>query len=115
MPYEDLGFAKVDHHRSLRKGFPEVVFGMGKTPEQIARLATALLERTDRVLVTKVSPEVFPKVREAVPDAHYDRVAGTIVVDRRERREPLITAACTVDAKRYCLGIVCHDPRDIAR
>ena len=60
---------------------------MGKTPEQIARLATALLERTDRVLVTKVSPEVFPKVREAVPDAYYDRVAGTIVVDRRERRE----------------------------
>jgi NCAIR mutase (PurE)-related protein len=60
---------------------------MGKTPEQIARIATALLERTDRVLVTKVSPEVFPRVREAVPDAHYDRVAGTIVVDRRERRE----------------------------
>ena len=87
MPYEDLGFAKVDHHRALRKGFPEVVFGKGKTPEQIAHIATALLEQSDRLLVTKVPPEAFPTVREAVPDAHYDQIASTIVVDRREHRE----------------------------
>ena len=87
MPYRDLGFAKVDHHRALRKGFPEVVYGQGKTPEQVARLAAALLEGTDRLLVTRVAPEAFAAVEEKIPDAVYDELARTIVVDRRENRE----------------------------
>jgi NCAIR mutase (PurE)-related protein len=87
MPYRDLGFAKVDHHRALRKGFPEVVYGQGKTPEQVAMLAVALLEGTDRLLVTRVAPEAFAAVEEKIPDAVYDELARTIVVDRRERRE----------------------------
>ena len=87
MPYRDLGFAKVDHHRALRKGFPEVVYGQGKTPEQVASLAAALLEGTDTLLVTRVSPEVFATVEAQIPDAAYDELARTIVVDRREKRE----------------------------
>ena len=53
MPFEDLGFAKVDHHRALRHGMPEVVFGKGKTPEQIAAIAQRLLERAPNVLITR--------------------------------------------------------------
>src|SRR5690242_14179585 len=52
LPYEDIGFAKVDHHRSLRDWVPEVILGEGKTPEQITRIAQALLDHSDRLLVT---------------------------------------------------------------
>ena len=87
MPYRDLGFARVDHHRALRKGFPEVVYGQGKTPEQVAKLAATILEGTDRLLVTRVAPEVFATVEAEIPDATYDELARTIVVDRREKRK----------------------------
>ena len=80
--FEDIGFAKVDHHRAIRKGFPEVVFGLGKTPEQVGRLATALLERSDRLLVTKTTLEAYRAVCEAAPDAVFDEMSRTITVDR---------------------------------
>ena len=59
LPFEDLDFAKVDHHRALRKGFPEVIFGQGKTPEHIASISEALLQRSDRLLVTRASQAGF--------------------------------------------------------
>lgn len=83
LPYEDLDFAKVDHHRALRKGFPEVIFGQGKTPEQIASIAEALLRRSAQLLVTRASPDAYDAVAAAVPDAEYRAVARCIVVDRR--------------------------------
>ncbi len=83
LPYSDLGFAKVDHHRALRKGFPEVVFGQGKTPEQVAALAVELLKGGDTLLVTRASQEAFDAVTADVPDAAYDVTARAIVVDRR--------------------------------
>ena len=83
LPYEDLGFAKLDHHRSLRRGFPEVVLGLGKTPEQIAIIATSLAAKSDRVLITRTDQEAFATVRSAVPDAVYHEAARAIVVDRR--------------------------------
>ena len=86
-PYEDLGFARVDHHRALRKGFPEVVFGQGKTPAQTAKLAVSLLGRSDRLLVTKAGPEAYEAVREQVQDAKFDEQARTIMVDRSAARE----------------------------
>ena len=84
LPYEDLDFAKVDHHRSIRQGFPEVVFGQGKTPDQIASIAATVLTRSDRLLVTRASEAAFDATRECVSDAEYDRTARCIVVDRRE-------------------------------
>ena len=75
LPYEDLGFAKVDHHRAIRKGFPEVIFGQGKSPEQIKSITEALLGGCDTVLVTRASAEAFAVVREAVPDARFDEMA----------------------------------------
>lgn len=83
LPYKNLGFAKVDHHRALRTGFPEVVFGEGKTPEQVASLAVELLKGEDTLLVTRASLEAFDAVVAEVPDSEYDETARTIVVDRR--------------------------------
>ena len=97
LPYQDLDFAKVDHHRALRKGFPEVVFGQGKSPQQIASIATALLGRSDTLLVTRASPEHFHAVQsEVADDASYDELARTIVVDRRGERDPVpgVTVLC---------------------
>ncbi len=72
LPYQDLDFAKVDHHRALRKGFPEVIFGEGKSPQQIASIATALLGKSDTLLVTRASPEDYQAVQSAVAsDAPY--------------------------------------------
>lgn len=83
LPYEDLGFAKLDHHRALRRGFPEVVLGLGKTPEQIAAITKSLAEKTDTVLVTRASQEAYALVRSSDPDAVFHEAAKAIVVDRR--------------------------------
>ena len=58
LPYEDLGFAKVDHHRALRRGFPEAIFGAGKTPEQVAAIVDRILARGQNVIVTRTTVEV---------------------------------------------------------
>ena len=86
LPFRDLGFAKVDHHRTIRKGFPEAVFGQGKSPDQIAAVAEEILRSSDRLLVTRASPEAFGAVREHLADAVYDETARTITVDRRVDR-----------------------------
>src|SRR5207245_5602304 len=62
MPFEDLGFAKVDHHRALRQGMPEVIFGTGKSPDQVVAIATRLLENAKNVLVTRADPATADSV-----------------------------------------------------
>jgi len=81
LPYEELGFAKLDHHRALRRGFPEVVFGPGKTAEQIALIVERLASSSDKVLVTKVAEECFNEVYQHTPDAEYHPVARAITVN----------------------------------
>ncbi len=78
LPYRDLSFAKVDLHRSLRRRYPEVIYGKGKTPSQIAAIARALREGGNRVLVTKVSPAVSQAVRRQLPDLRYSEEAGIL-------------------------------------
>ena len=68
-PVADLGFAMVDMHRALRKDFPEVIFGAGKTPEQVVRIAAKLLEREQCLLVTRVGPEHARALRKKFPRA----------------------------------------------
>ncbi|HEY8490752.1 MAG TPA: nickel pincer cofactor biosynthesis protein LarB [Dehalococcoidia bacterium] len=85
LPYEDLGFAKIDHHRALRDGFPEVVFGQGKRPDHVAAIAERLAERSGRFLITRVGPEYVAPVRERVPDARYHPEARVITLDRAPR------------------------------
>ncbi len=100
-PYEELGFAKIDHHRALRRGFPEVIFGPGKTPQQIATIAEHLAAKNDRVLVTKVSDDVYDVVRQRLPDAEYHPVPRAISVNRAKksakRRGIMVISGGTAD------------------
>ena len=86
LPYEDLGFAKVDHHRALRRGFPEVVFGAGKTAEQIARIVASIAARDQSVLVTRTNEEAYEAVRREHPEARFEATARCVLVDRGARR-----------------------------
>ena len=83
LPFQDLGFARIDHHRELRTGAPEVVFGEGKTPEQVGGIAGEILSRSGRVLVTRASEEMRHAVAAVTDRAVYDPVARTIAVDTR--------------------------------
>ena len=74
--YEQVGdFAKIDHHRTLRTGFPEVIWGPGKTPEQIAQIMEVMRRRNSVVMATRIEPDVFAQLQEKVPDVHYYSVA----------------------------------------
>lgn len=101
LPYEDLGFAVVDHHRALRKGFPEVIFCQGKTVEQVARIFRHLCDGRRSILGTRASREAYEAVREIYPDAQYHELARTIVVHRGENPPPkgrvLVMSAGTSD------------------
>lgn len=88
-PFQDLGFAKVDHHRSLRTGFPEVIFGQGKSPGQISELSKAILGKSDRLLVTRTDEESFELIHSHSADAVYHKAARAVVVDRRENPQLL--------------------------
>jgi pyridinium-3,5-biscarboxylic acid mononucleotide synthase len=80
LPYEDLGFAKIDHHRALRRGFPEVVYGGGKTPAQIAAIVHRIAERGQNVLVTRVGPDLLPHIQAAYPQAAHHAAARCLTV-----------------------------------
>ena len=78
IPFEDLGFARVDHHRAVRQGFPEVIFGAGKTPAQIAAIAERIVGAGHTLLVTRTDEAAHAAVREVVPDARFHDVARVI-------------------------------------
>jgi len=80
LPYEDLGFAKLDHHRALRRGFPEAVFGAGKTKEQVAAIVERIAARGQRVLVTRTNAEVHAHVAAVRPDAQFHEAARCLTV-----------------------------------
>jgi NCAIR mutase (PurE)-related protein len=80
LPFEDLDFAKVDLHRSLRQGFPEVIFSQGKTPAQVAAIAQSLHNHGATVLATRASREAFEAVRAAIPEAEYRELARLIYI-----------------------------------
>lgn len=83
-PFEDLGFARVDHHRAVRQGFPEVVLGLGKTPAQIAAIAAGIVARGATLLVTRTSAAAFEAVRALVPAAVYHAEAGLITFRQQD-------------------------------
>jgi NCAIR mutase (PurE)-related protein len=83
-PFEDLGFARVDHHRALRQGFPEVVLGLGKTPAQIAAISTQIVARGSTLLVTRATPEAFAAVQECVPQAEYHADARIVAFRQQD-------------------------------
>ena len=83
-PYEDLGFARVDHHRSIRQGFPEVILGLGKTPAQIAEIAAEVVRRGSTLLVTRAGEAAYSAVRAKVPEATYYPDAAIIAFRQQD-------------------------------
>jgi pyridinium-3,5-biscarboxylic acid mononucleotide synthase len=100
-PYEDLGFARLDHHRALRQGCPEVVLGIGKTPAQIAAIAERIIAAGQSLLVTRATREAYDAVRSTLPSAEYHDTARAITL-RQNDIQPgigtvLVVAAGTSD------------------
>jgi NCAIR mutase (PurE)-related protein len=96
LPYEDLGHTKVDHHRTLRNGFPEVIYGAGKTPDQVAEIFAAMMQRGN-VLVTRASNDAAQAVQAICPEAEHHVLARTIAyqsapVPRRGGKVIVVTA-----------------------
>lgn len=102
LPYEDLEFAKIDHHRMIRQGFPEVVFSQGKTVEQVAAIVARLACCNRNVLASRATREMFQAVQAVVPNAEYYETARMIVVRQEtvavdEERTILVITAGTSD------------------
>lgn len=95
-PVADLGYAQVDTHRALRKGFPEVIFGAGKTPEQVVGIARKLVQTDHRVLVTRITAEHARAVRKIFKDAVHHPTARCITIDRKPlpKRPGYIAVVC---------------------
>ena len=83
-PYQDLTFAKIDHHRELRKGFPEIIFGLGKTEEQILKIAQEIVKKGSNLLITRVEPGVFDNLKKIIPKARYDSAAKAIYLKQQK-------------------------------
>lgn len=95
-PVVDLGFAQVDTHRALRKGFPEVIFGAGKTPAQVVGIATKLLEHSQNVLVTRITPEHAKALKKKFKAAKHHELACCVTVEKKPapKRPGTIVVIC---------------------
>jgi NCAIR mutase (PurE)-related protein len=78
MPFEDLGFAKIDHHRALRHGMPEVIFGLGKSTDHVVSIASHLLDRGGNILITRATPAMAERVQAELPGAEYFPLSGAV-------------------------------------
>ena len=101
-PYEDLGFARVDHHRALRRGFPEVIFGEGKSADQIAQIMQAMLVQGSNILVTRVDADKAKAVQKEIKTAVYQDTSRTLTVRQSQPTDEgkglvLVLAAGTSD------------------
>ncbi len=96
LPFQDLGFARVDHHRTLRQGFPEVVFGQGKKPEHVAAIVKSLLRQKSNILVTRCTREVYRRIRKVTARASYHEAAqaASIVQDSTIYGDGIIHVVC---------------------
>jgi len=102
LPFEDLGFARLDHHRSLRCGFPEVIYCPGKTAGQVVQIAERLLAGGGNILATRAEPEVFEAVKKIAPAAAYNTVSKTISI----RQIP-------AQLSKGCIGVICAGTADV--
>lgn len=100
-PFEDMEFAKIDHHRSLRVGYPEVIYGERKTTEQIVQITQKLLEKENNILVTRASLEAYEAIHRLYPEAKYNELGRTITIEKEVLSPPpsyiAILAAGTSD------------------
>ena len=120
LPFEDIGYATVDHHRALRWGFPEVIYCAGKTPEQVAGIAERIVLHSSRLLGTRASREHYEAARQRIPDLQYHELARCIWLDREPdslRHEGVVIAAAgtsdlpVVEEVALTLDLMGHRPR----
>lgn len=100
LPFEDVGFAMIDHHRQLRQGFPEVILCNGKTTEQIIEIAKRILNKSDNLLATRASLEIYESLKQIEPAARYNELGKTISVVQNQlqmREGILVVTAGTSD------------------
>ncbi len=84
----ELGYATIDNHREIRTGYPEVIFGQGKTPDQVAGIVEFMMSRDNNILATRVTSEMYTRVKKIAPDAVYNETARTITIKRKEIPSP---------------------------
>lgn len=121
LPYEDLGFARVDHHRPLRQGWPEAIFCEGKEPEETAAIARSILEAGSNLLATRLSPEGFAVLEKEIPGVRYNRRGRTAVKMVREPERgapvPILTAGTSdipvAEEAAETLLLLGHEPERI--
>jgi NCAIR mutase (PurE)-related protein len=122
LPFEDLGMARLDHHRLLRTGFPEVVYCAGKTPDQVAQIVERLADRSSQVLGTRADPAHYEAAHAQVPDLAYHALARCIWLDRKPERAKhdgvIILAAGTsdlpvVEEAALTLDLMGHEPQQL--
>ncbi len=95
LPYEDLGFAKLDHHRKLRSGFGEVIYCSGKAMDHLVKIFMNFDEKGVDVLGTRATREQYDKVKEMIPDAEYDEIARIIKIQRHVHKREGLIAVCS--------------------
>ena len=82
LPYENLEFAKVDHHRALRKGFPDVIYGQGKTAEQIISIIESMVKYSDKLLATRIEPNIAKQIAVKIPESVYYNHSRLLVINK---------------------------------
>jgi len=101
LPFEDIDFAKIDHHRQIRLGYPEVIYGERKTPDQIAQIAQKILDKKSNILITRANEQAYGAVKTIAPEAKYNVIGRTIAIEREHIVPPksyiAIIAAGTSD------------------
>lgn len=101
LPYEDLGYAKIDHHRALRQGFPEVIFGLGKSPAHIEGVVRRMLPQKHNILITRGNEKLYRRIRKLSAKAEFHELSGAITIRRDATRRGkgmiLVVSAGTSD------------------
>jgi len=87
-PYTDLGFAKIDHHREVRTGYPEIVYCAGKTIEQVREIFRVMAIRENNIIGTRASEEMFNAIKDIIPGAVYNNMAGIISIQKKKQEVP---------------------------
>lgn len=101
LPFEDLGFVKIDHHRELRKGFPEVVYCQNKTVNQVVEIVKRLSKNNNAILATRATEEMFKEVKKYIKNSNYNKISKTIIINNKKNIQKkgkiLIVSAGTSD------------------
>ena len=101
LPFEDLGFVKIDHHRTLRQGIPEVIFALGKAPEQVETIVAKMMAKRHNILITRGNQELYKRVRKVAAKAKFHSLSGAITIEHerknRGRGTILVVSAGTAD------------------